>query len=299
VPKRSNTFQKVIYLVKSHMADGVTESTELTDLVTGEPREVDVVIEGEIAGEALIVGIECRDHKRAQAVGWVDEMRGKHEHLPTNRLVLVSSSGFTRQARNSAEKANVVTVTPSDLKDDGALEIIGKITRLGYKQLHLEGVTSVLAMVEANELEPSEIVTTNPDWNIFLASGEYACSMEDLVRVAFERAPTPELIRDADPETKTFVIEIDPVRHTDENGDNHDLFLQKIDPEPHLRRILRIRIEGPAGVIASEFEMTPKQLQDTAYAYGESEIDGKKALIVITESDDKKAISLNIEDKTF
>jgi hypothetical protein len=50
------------------------------------------------------VSIECRDRRRKQGVEWVEQMRGKHDRLPTNVLVLVSSSGFTRTALGARGK---------------------------------------------------------------------------------------------------------------------------------------------------------------------------------------------------
>jgi hypothetical protein len=97
MPKRSNEFQKLVFLVKKHVAPGptVTESKFLRDRVTGANREVDVCIESTIGGHEILVSIECRDRGRRADVGWVEEMKAKHERLPTNALVPISKSGFT------------------------------------------------------------------------------------------------------------------------------------------------------------------------------------------------------------
>ena len=77
-------------MIKSHLAEGakVIELAMLPDLATGQPREVDIVIEVEAAGHKVLIGLECRDHTRKQAIGWVEEMHAKHLLLPTNSLVL-------------------------------------------------------------------------------------------------------------------------------------------------------------------------------------------------------------------
>ncbi|WP_188113003.1 hypothetical protein [Mycobacterium simiae] len=47
MPPRSNDFQRLITMLTELMGrDAVTESTELIDLVSGEPREVDIYAEG-------------------------------------------------------------------------------------------------------------------------------------------------------------------------------------------------------------------------------------------------------------
>jgi hypothetical protein len=52
MPKRTNDFQRLIYLVRVNLADGatVTESKMLKDRITGTMREVDICIEGSVGG---------------------------------------------------------------------------------------------------------------------------------------------------------------------------------------------------------------------------------------------------------
>ena len=108
MPKRSNYFQKLVLMVRTHIADGaiVTESAELTDRVTGEPREVDICIEGTVGGARTIVCIECRAATRKADVTWVEAMTNKHNDLPTNVLILYSRSGFTKAAVDKAKFYN-------------------------------------------------------------------------------------------------------------------------------------------------------------------------------------------------
>jgi hypothetical protein len=65
--------------------DTVTESKTLYDVYSGQAREVDVVAEGELDGEDLVVSPEVVDRKRVISLTWVDEMLGKHWSLPTNQ----------------------------------------------------------------------------------------------------------------------------------------------------------------------------------------------------------------------
>src|SRR6266478_8348759 len=94
VPKRSNDFQKLVYLVRVNLAAGaiVTESKMLPDRKSKRKRkrEVDVCIEGIVGGHPVMVCIECRDHKRPADVQWVEAIKAKHEGLPTSALILAS-----------------------------------------------------------------------------------------------------------------------------------------------------------------------------------------------------------------
>ena len=77
MPKRSNEFQKLVFLVKQHASDTtqVTESKMLKDIITGAEREVDVCIEGSVGGHDVVVSFECIDRKRRADVTWVEMMK--------------------------------------------------------------------------------------------------------------------------------------------------------------------------------------------------------------------------------
>jgi hypothetical protein len=126
MPKRTTPRQRMIALVRQHLAGPgvtVTESKNLLDQASGQLREVDVVAEGEIAGEQLVVSVEVTDRTTRKAdVTWVDAMVAKHLHLPTNQLNLVSWSGFTRGALAQVDALpRVSAVTPTPVLDpDGS-----------------------------------------------------------------------------------------------------------------------------------------------------------------------------------
>lgn len=83
----------------------------LPDTSTGRDREVDIVIEGAAAGYPILICIECCDSNRTATVEWVDEMLGKHTNLPTDKLVLVSRSGFTDAAEKKARHGGAESLT--------------------------------------------------------------------------------------------------------------------------------------------------------------------------------------------
>ena len=99
MPKRSTPFQAVVRLVRQHFAQPgvtITESKELRDDRLGIDREVDIVIEGELDGEPMVISVEVVEHGRPATLPWVEQMLRKHRNLPTNRLLLVSKSGFSQ-----------------------------------------------------------------------------------------------------------------------------------------------------------------------------------------------------------
>jgi hypothetical protein len=124
------------------------------DSSTSKPREVDIVIEVEAAGHQVIISLECRSHKRKQTVQWVEEMHGKHLFLPTNSLVLVSSSGFTPEAIKRAAIHGIELITPSELTNTQAGRIVNRLRSLWFKTLNTQ-ITDVRARVTgSSHVEP-------------------------------------------------------------------------------------------------------------------------------------------------
>lgn len=113
MPKRTNAFQELAAILHTKLAPGwkVSESLLLTDAVTGDLREVDVVAQARVGIYELCISIECRDHKRPTDVIWVESMAKKHEHLPTSKLVLWSRSGFTKAATKKAAALKIDTIS--------------------------------------------------------------------------------------------------------------------------------------------------------------------------------------------
>jgi hypothetical protein len=114
MPARSNIFQRLVFELHRDLGPGwhVSESRELTDSITGEPREVDVVAEAVVGGYPLLLCIEVRDRKRPSDVTWLECVAKKHDHLPTNKLVLWSSSGFSASTLTKAKALGIEAVTP-------------------------------------------------------------------------------------------------------------------------------------------------------------------------------------------
>lgn len=113
MPKRSNIFQRVVALLHENLDDNweVKESEMLTNTLTGEEREVDVVCRSVFGEHELIISIECTETKRPASSTWVEAMAQKHKFLPTSKLVLWSSNGFYKPALVTAEKLCIETVS--------------------------------------------------------------------------------------------------------------------------------------------------------------------------------------------
>ena len=174
VPKRSNDFQKLVFLVKKHLAVGakVTESKMLADLATGADREVDVFIETTVGGHDVAISIECIDHKRPADVTWIEKMKAKHERLETNVLVLCSRSGCSAEAKNDVSSADgkhqstVGGLVEDILRSDEAIMELGRRGDDSHKYFDLikpniadeDGFPLYLQKIEPKVLREIELI---------------------------------------------------------------------------------------------------------------------------------------------
>lgn len=112
MPKRTNLIQKAIKLIEEAKGDflSIEESALIPDKDTGELREVDILLKGVINGHPLFIAFEIVDRSRKADVVWVEQIISKHASLMTDKLVLVSNSGYTRTALLKAEQNNVKVI---------------------------------------------------------------------------------------------------------------------------------------------------------------------------------------------
>lgn len=137
MPKRTTPFQAMVRMMREHYAQPgvtITESKFLRDAVTGIQREVDVVIEGTFDGEPMVISAEVIEHTRPATLTWVEQMLRKHRDLPTNRLLLVSKSGFSANGLSltETEAGRVEALTPEIVEVDGSAVV---------KRLYVDNVT--------------------------------------------------------------------------------------------------------------------------------------------------------------
>jgi len=128
MPARSTPFQRLITAVHACSASKIYESAMLKDMDTGESREVDILIISHEANYQLLISIEVVEWTRKADVPWVEKMIQKHKRLPTNKLVLISKSGFTKSALMKAKTHGVETIeleSALNIDWDFAIKLIG------------------------------------------------------------------------------------------------------------------------------------------------------------------------------
>jgi hypothetical protein len=179
--KRSTPFQAIVRLVRQHFAEpgvAVAESKLLRDAVLGNEREVDIVIEGNLDGEPMVISVEVREQRRPATLNWVQEMIQKHRNLPTNLLLLVSSSGFSKSALSAIDReANVQALTPEVIEVGGE----AVVKRL-YMDLINYSATSCTVYVRSEDGRTA--VPGQPDTDIYGDDGTLLGPLAYLVHEA-------------------------------------------------------------------------------------------------------------------
>ncbi|MGW3353265.1 hypothetical protein ACWDA3_59110 [Nonomuraea rubra] len=298
MPARSNDFQAIVYFIKKNLAPDatVTESAELPDRVTGEPREVDVVVSGHMAGQPLLIGIECRDRSRKDSVSWVEEMRAKHDDLPTDRLVLVSKSGFSKAAVIKARHYRIELVTPGQpIADDGPLAAL-KRTQVEFRDVTYDQLVAVHGTLDVDGHPHTSELT--PDHVMFAADGTELGPLVELLQATFDTANLRPALAEAVDGNQYLVIDVTRPRLPRETGDPIEVYLRRESDPPVLVPLLWLRLIRASRVDIRPVELTAGELQGDAFAYGSGRVAGIDALLVLTQAGDREHLSVRFTDPT-
>lgn len=253
MPKRSNTFQRLALLVHERIgADWkVEESHMFTDLVTGEKREVDIVAQTLAGAYPVFLSIECRDHSRPADVLWIEGVCKKHEHLPTSKLVLWSSSGFTKAALSKARALKIEAISQADAAQVDWARLARDLTG-GHIQ-HVTPTFSAFIDVDPSEGEPQRLEQVESSvW--YNGNGEQIGTVAALIQFIANN-----------PQTRTTLLD-----HT--NSGPGDFYVELQPPEPWFTDLL----EGGRGKIrrigVSIRTLTEKVTLDTASAVSDGKV---------------------------
>lgn len=93
----------------------VTWNDRVIGILSGTPREIDVLVSGKIAGYELSIAVECKHYARPLGIGAVDEFAGKLLDLGVERGALFALNGLTDPAEKRARAAPVPRIEVGDL----------------------------------------------------------------------------------------------------------------------------------------------------------------------------------------
>lgn len=172
MPRRSTPFQRMLFHVQRQLSPRATvqESALLRDRETGRQREVDIVIRSGVGEHEILISLECLERKRRATVGWVEQMVMKHRTLPTDKLILVSASGFTASAREKAQALAIDTYSLKALLETDRATIVGRKKTIPWTwfEFHLHAVTLVFT-----ETGPRAEYAAGPSTQLWSAGGDH------------------------------------------------------------------------------------------------------------------------------
>lgn len=280
MPKRTTEFQTIVHCVRQHTAANdvtVTESKLLRDSQLNVDREVDIVVEGEFDGEPVVTSIEVIERTRKGDLTWVEQQIVKHRHLPTNRLVLISRSGFTQSSLRAvtAEGGWVEALQPEIVERDGE----PVVKRLYLDQFSLRSTTCRLTVLRPDDAPVVVNVTETADVNVYDRDGEF---LGIVFRLAQEVLDLPWLTRlfaesahnHPDRETlKGFsarvpIAECQYVLHNDDTNEDH--------------LIVAIDLTGEFAFAQTELEFNVTQIGDRIFGSGKGQAFGRESVWVGT-----------------
>ena len=114
MPRRSNPFQRLVFLIEQQLAPlgaEVGQSIELPNRAGSDPTEVDILITLPGGTRPMRIGVECQNEKRGATVEWIRELYGKYRLLGVERVVGVAGHGFSKDALKEARFLGIKTLT--------------------------------------------------------------------------------------------------------------------------------------------------------------------------------------------
>jgi hypothetical protein len=301
VPKRTNDFQELItLLVQTIGEDRATPSAMVRSKVPGvRKREVDIRVQAEVDGLPVYIGIEVSESKsRRKTIEWVERMHGKHEHLSTSKLVLVSSSGFTKAALKLAEYYDIQAITPGEVTSGFVGEIVNNLTSLWLETLNFTA-EKVFFWVDPPIGDPGLPVEVRPDiWAsmaVYRADSTPMWSVGQLVtHWVREKIDVSRVdLRDVEGKEKRFnLVQPGPVII---NG-GPIFLIGGDDPRPPktLRHVTRFEIDGKLDVSGKELPLKHGHFDGTNYSSSTAVLDDLKFHLAIIEGGDGKRIGTRI-----
>ena len=149
-------------------------------------REVDILVDVQASGYSVLIGIECCDRSRPATVEWVEQICRKHTSLPTDKLVLVSSAGYTKNALRKAQANGAEALTISEAADVEWTSIVHKTPVVLVDAV--EVVTALYPLVEPDLSDPDHQPL---DWDSLLISndGQYRVPVEQFINTLLAQKP--------------------------------------------------------------------------------------------------------------
>lgn len=184
MPKRTNEFQRIVQAVFETAGENgitATESAMLKDLGTEIEREVDLLLECEVAGLKMRIAVECRDRRRTDSVEWIDSLIGKYRDLEVDKIIAMSTSGFITATEAKARSNRIEIRT---FKDLSKTDWPGEFTKLAVGNFRLK-IQQVTPSIELDVDEQNKPCGLSAASKVVLCKNEEA-TLSEFLRYLYE-----------------------------------------------------------------------------------------------------------------
>lgn len=121
-----------------------------------ESRQIDIAVRYNLGPNQLLIIVECKRHSRKLGVSAVGAFMATRDDVRANLAIMVSETGFTRGARNLADRNGIKTYTLRDTRESGWANQITIPIFVEMCELHVLGNDVVHANGEPVEIPPGE-----------------------------------------------------------------------------------------------------------------------------------------------
>lgn len=151
--KKGKALEQVEKAIQEHLngrSNNAVKTNEILIDIWGIKREIDVLIYPK-GHKNFGIAFECRDHKRKVGLFEIDSFIGKYHDLSQiKKVIVVSTSGFTKDAQRKAEKYNIGLHTIENLPYEEILKCF-EVIRLRSKveillplYIQIEGIDTLV-----------------------------------------------------------------------------------------------------------------------------------------------------------
>src|SRR5579863_10168434 len=114
MPQRTTREQRLVKKIYQAMATTgatVVESHETTERGRNAKREIDLLLTQDMFGTLIQIAVEVRGRKRKDTLEWIDGLVGKYKDMDIQKIIAISTSGFTEEALIKAGDEHIETLT--------------------------------------------------------------------------------------------------------------------------------------------------------------------------------------------
>jgi hypothetical protein len=148
--------------------------------------EIDITVRGEFGTSRFFFGVECRDRPAdgPQGLPWIREIVGKKQQLRPDKMIAVSSTGFTDDAKDFADQNNIDLITIGE-PTEVILKEWFQLFYLSYTDYHYDITAPVtLNLVDPTRKPPADSLNFGSKDLVFIVPpfGMQTRSLESLLK---------------------------------------------------------------------------------------------------------------------